>query len=491
MPGWRSILTSSRGERVPRTPRAPAQRVARAAPPAVRDAPPRRVAILGRPNVGKSTLFNALLGRRRAITHSTPGVTRDPVEAECAMGGSRVLLIDTGGYSTGGEALDNEVRLRALRTARESDLILLVIDAAESSPLDEEFIRIMRPFSSKLLLVVNKVDTPDRETLVWNAHVHGFPNVLGVSAAHARSLERLKETAASMMEGLAARDATPAPGPPAAARPARPPGADAIRVAIVGKPNTGKSSLANRLTGSEGSIVSPIPGTTRDVVEGIFQHDGKTFRILDTAGIRRKSRVKDPIEYYSVNRAIESIAHANLVFLTIDAREGIVDQDKKIAAQAVKEGRGIVVVLGKWDLLKDTPGLREEASENVRFQFPVIGFAPIVPVSALTGYGMHGLLDTAQEVWRQLHLRVGTGKLNQALESWVEHYRLPVRGKNYKIRFVTQVSANPVRFVAFVNRLAGFPKGYGQYLENCIRRDLGFTMVPVSIEFTQSKKTAR
>ena len=477
---------------MPRTPRDPAARVPRAAPHAPHDAAVPRVAILGRPNVGKSTLFNALLGRRRAITHATPGVTRDPVEAECSMGGSRVLLIDTGGYSTGGVALDGEVRLRSLRMARESDLVLLVIDATESSPLDDEFIRIMRPFSSKLLLVVNKVDTPDRETLVWNAHVHGFANVIGVSAAHARSLERLKETVASMLRGQAARAAPPVPGPTVAARPARKAAEDAIvRIAIVGKPNTGKSSLANRLTGTDGSIVSPIPGTTRDVVEGIFQHDGKTFRILDTAGIRRKSRVKDPIEYYSVNRAIESISHADLVFLTIDAREGIVDQDKKIAAQAVKEGRGIVIVLGKWDLLKDTPGLREEASENIRFQFPVIGFAPIVPVSALTGYGVHSLLDTAQEVWKQLHLRVGTGKLNQALESWLEHYRLPVRGKNYKIRFVTQVSANPVRFVAFVNRLAGFPKGYGQYLENCIRRDLGFTLVPVSIEFTQSKKIPR
>jgi GTP-binding protein len=451
-----------------------------------RDAPP-RVAILGRQNVGKSTLFNALLGRRRAITHSRPGVTRDPVEAECSMGGGRVLLVDTGGYTTEGSALDGAVRSRSLKTARESDLVLLVLDAAESSPLDDEFIRIMRPFSEKLLLVVNKVDTPDRETMVWNAHAHGFPHVIGVSAAHARSLERLKETAASMLADR--REAAP---PNAAPREARNVSDDAVvRIAIVGKPNTGKSSLANRITGSNGSLVSALPGTTRDVVEGTFTHGGRTFRILDTAGIRRKSRVKDPIEYYSVNRAIESIAHADLVFLMIDASEGIVDQDKKIAAQVIKEGRGIVIVLGKWDLLKDSARMREEVSEKVRFQFPVIGFAPIVPVSALTGHGVRSLLDTAQEVWSQLHVRVGTGKLNQKLEAWIAHYRLPVRGKNYKIRFVTQVSANPVRFVAFVNRLAGFPQGYGQYLENCIRRDLGFGCVPVSIEFTQSRKTAR
>ena len=239
----------------------------------------------------------------------------------------------------------------------------------------------------------------------------------------------------------------------------------------------------------DGSIVSAVPGTTRDVVERSFLHRGKTFQVLDTAGIRRKSRVQDPVEYYSVNRAIESIGRADLVFLTIDATEGLVDQDKKIAGQAVKEGRGVVIVLSKWDLLKNTQRLLEEVSEKVRFQFPVLGFAPIVPVSALTGFGVRSLLDTALEVWNQLHRRVGTGRLNQALEAWSAHYRLPVRGKNYKIRFMTQISANPVEFVVFVNRLSGFPVSYTQYLENCIRRDLGVPLVPVGIRVPAEQET--
>jgi GTPase len=263
-----------------------------------------------------------------------------------------------------------------------------------------------------------------------------------------------------------------------------------VRIAILGKPNTGKSSLANRLTGTEKSIVSPIAGTTRDIVENSFTFRGKTFEILDTAGIRRKSRVKDPVEYYSVNRAFESIGMADLVFLIVDASEGLVDQDKKIAAQAIKEGRGVILVLSKWDLLPDGPRLLKEASEKLRFQFPVLHFAPIAPVSALTGFGVRSLLDTAVEVWGQLHQRVGTGKLNQALEGWLTHYRLPVKG-HYKIRFMTQVSANPVRFVAFVNRMSGFPVSYTQYLENCIRRDLGVPLVPVSIELRQSTKSER
>jgi GTPase len=476
-----------------------------------------RVVILGRPNVGKSTLFNAVLGRRRAITFSNPGVTRDAVEAECVLGGARVMLVDTGGYSGNAEgALDKVVATRSLGAARAAALVLLVLDATETTTEDDDFIRRLRRYSDKILLVVNKVDTPDRDSLVWNAHAHGFPHVIGVSAAHHRSIERLKETVAALLEtqleaplatdgtegGRAAAGSTEAAdaavesgpaGKAPAPRRARgsADGSRIVRVAILGKPNTGKSSLANRLAGEDRSIVSPIAGTTRDVVEASFPFKDCTFQILDTAGIRRKSKVQDPVEYYSVNRAIESIGKSDVVFLMIDAAGGLADQDKKIAWQAVKEGRGIILVLARWDLLHGTPRLLKDTTEKVRFQFPVLGFAPVLPVSAVTGYGVPALLDTAREMWQQLHLRVGTGRLNQALEEWLAHYRLPVRGKNYKIRFMTQVSANPVRFVAFVNRMSGFPVQYTQYLENCVRRDLGFPLVPVSIELRQSKKTER
>jgi len=458
-----------------------------------------QVAIVGRPNVGKSTLFNALLGRRRSITHSDPGVTRDPVEIECRLGGGRIRLLDTGGYASDATDLDGIVAQRALKAAGEADLLLLVLDAVEITSQDEEFIQRMRPFSDKVLLVVNKVDTPDRDALVWNAHAHGFAHVIGVSAAHGRSIDRLRETVAEMLEDQAA--APPEPDEPATLppeeAPSETPSADRyevspeVRIAVLGKPNTGKSSLANRLLKEEKSIVSDVPGTTRDVVEGTFTHRGRTLRILDTAGIRRKSRVTDPVEYYSVNRAIESIDRADIVVLMFEAEAGIVDQDKKIASQAVKAGRGIVLVPGKWDLQKDSAAVRESVQEMIRFQFPVLAFAPIVPVSSVTGYGIRALLDTAVTLWGQLHRRVGTGRLNQALQSWMEHYKLPVRGKNFKIRFMTQVGTNPVRFVAFVNRMAGFPEGYSQYLENCIRRDLGFGQVPVTVEFRQSRKPTR
>ncbi|HTP59842.1 MAG TPA: ribosome biogenesis GTPase Der, partial [Spirochaetia bacterium] len=288
--------------------------------------------ILGRPNVGKSSLFNALAGKRRSITHSQPGVTRDPVEEACTLGGVPVILVDTGGFDPTGEAMDRVVSERSLSSIQAADLILFVLDATETTPEDEDFMNRLRPWSGKLLLVVNKVDTPDRDALVWNAHTHGFANVIGVSAAHGRGLPQLKEMVASLLESRV----SDAPAK-SEQRPEEPPeeSDSVVRIAILGKPNTGKSSLSNRLIGESRSIVSAVPGTTRDVVEGRFQHRGRTFVVLDTAGIRRKSRVTDAVEYYSVNRAIETVQRADLVFLVIEASEGLVDQDKKIAGQAL------------------------------------------------------------------------------------------------------------------------------------------------------------
>ncbi len=428
--------------------------------------------------MGKSSLFNALVGRRRSITHSQPGVTRDPVEEACTLGGVPVLLVDTGGFTPRGGDLERIVSDRSLSVAHASALVLLVLDATETTVEDEDFMERLRPLSERVLVVVNKADTPDRDALVWNAHSHGFPRVIGVSAAHGRNLPELKEMIGSL---LAERepDTSMEAGEPGVSAGAR------VRIAILGRPNTGKSSLANRLIGEDRSIVSPVPGTTRDVVEGGFQYRGRTFEILDTAGIRRKSRVTDAVEYYSVNRAIQSIQRADLVLLLIEADEGLVDQDKKIAGQALKEGRGIVIVPSKWDLLEQKPGLLARVTDRVRFQFPVLAFAPIAPVSSLTGHGVAALLDTSLVVWGQLHRRVGTGRLNAALQAWLSHHPLPGRG-SHKIRFATQVCSNPVRFVIFVNRTSGFPPAYLSYLENCIRRDLGFPLVPISISLRRS-----
>jgi GTP-binding protein len=263
-----------------------------------------------------------------------------------------------------------------------------------------------------------------------------------------------------------------------------------IRIAVLGQPNTGKSTLVNSLTDSETSLVSEIPGTTRDVVEGSFEYRGVTYEALDTAGIRRKQSVTENVEYYSVNRAIGSIAEADVVLLLVDAEKGLSEQDKKIARLIVERGRGLVLVLNKWDLMGGISNAFNAVSDRIRFVFPILGFAPIVPVSATERSGFTKLLDTTYRVYAQLQKRIGTGELNRALSSWVEMTPPPyVRGKRVKLHYITQVSAHPVVFVLFVSRSRGFPNSYQGYVVNRIREEFGFTDVPVRLELRESRST--
>ncbi len=306
-----------------------------------------RVAIIGRPNVGKSTIFNRLIGARRAITDALPGVTRDPVESVCTVGTEKkkpFALIDTGGYRTEeAESLEKVVAEKSLRAAERAHLILLVLDAADITPEDEMLIERMRPFAEKILLVVNKIDSFERDDLIWDFYRFGFSDVTGISAAHGRNFDALKAYIADRI-GSSESDETNVDTR-----------SDMIRLAILGKPNTGKSTLANFLTDTDNSIVSDIPGTTRDVIEGGFRFKGYDFHLLDTAGIRRKRSITKDVEYYSVNRAIKSIESVDIVFLLVDVRDSVTDQDKKIAAQIVKRGRGVIFVLNKWDLMEQIP----------------------------------------------------------------------------------------------------------------------------------------
>jgi GTP-binding protein len=296
---------------------------------------------------------------------------------------------------------------------------------------------------------------------------------VGVSAAHGRNIGELKELirAQALLAGARSRPAgeqTPA----------------ALRLAILGKPNTGKSSLLNRLLREHKALVTEVPGTTRDPVTGSFRFKGQQIEVVDTAGIRRKNKVTDPVEYYSVNRAIKCIDESDVVVLLIDVREGVTDQDKKIAALAAHKGRGIVLAQNKMDLLP--PGGWASVRSRTRFLFPAVEFAPLVALSARTGGGVSRLLDAVLEVWGQLNHGVSTAVLNRHLRAWVAEYPLPVHGRNVKIRYGTQTGTNPVRFVLFVSTLAGYPPRYSKYLVNRVRRDLGFDSVPVFLEVRQS-----
>ncbi|MFW5745032.1 MAG: ribosome biogenesis GTPase Der [Spirochaetota bacterium] len=472
------------------------------------------IAIVGRPNVGKSTLFNRLIGRRRAITDPTPGVTRDPVSAATTIDGRPLRVVDTGGYTTEGDELAQAISDRALGEIREADVVLLVVDGTGLTALDELFLDELRPYKDRLVLVVNKIDAPERESLVWDFYRLGLARVVGVSAAHARGTEELLEAidevlGAAWIEAVAGRraadhqealrergrgrrgawfdeeDAACAQGSEAA-----PTGEvevpRALSIAVLGRPNTGKSTLVNRLTERESSLVSPVPGTTRDVIEGEFEFAGYRHRILDTAGIRRKNRVSENIEYYSVTRAIDTIEEADVVVLLVDAEKGLSDQDKKIAALVVDRGRGLVIGLNKWDLLPQIGNQFEAVRDRILFVFPVISFAPIVALSAHTGSGVKELLTAVDRVHRQLHHRVDTGNLNRHLERWVEQTPPPVRGRGrLKIRYMTQVQRLPVTFVAFVNRKKGFPQSYVSYLKNRIRADFGLSSIPFRLELRE------
>lgn len=430
----------------------------------------RRIAVLGRTNVGKSTLFNRLLGERRAITSPIPGVTRDRVEAPYALNGRRFLLVDTGGYQAGSSGMEGLVSEGSLREAAEADLILLVMEVTGITGEDLDFLDRLRRYRQKTILVVNKVDNPQREGEVWNFLELGFDAVAGVSATHGRGIDELERLIARKAADLASADGGERPEEPSE-----------LRLAILGKPNTGKSTLLNTLLGEQKALVSETPGTTRDPIEGRFRYRDLAIQVVDTAGIRRKNRIEESIEYYAVNRAIGAIDRADIVCLLIDAAEGLSDQDKKIASLVVKQEKGIVLALNKWDRMAGVPNQFRAVEDRIRFLFPVLEFAPLLPISAKTGKGVQQLLETTLRVWKQLNRRVETAELNRLLAEWTAAHPVPSRGRNLKVRYATQVSVRPVRFVFFVNRLAGFPRRYIQYLKNRIREDLGFDQIPFGV----------
>jgi GTP-binding protein len=432
-------------------------------------------ALVGRPNVGKSTLFNRLLHKRRAITDPTPGVTRDPVGMDTFINGKPLRLIDTGGFKLDREELDDLVVERTLEILEQADLVILILEAGELTAEDEEFIAFLRPRRDRLLVAVNKTEGGRREADSWNLLSYGFEKVHMISAEHGDNVGDLEDDILSRLDfsGVEEDDAEKRP----------------IRIALVGKPNTGKSTLSNRLTSSAASIVSPLPGTTRDVVEGAFAYKNRAFQVLDTAGIRRKSKVTENIEYYSVTRAIKTMDEADIVFLMIDAQEGLSDQDKKIAALANERGRGIIMVLNKWDAMPQIKNAFTAASDRIHFLFGQMEYAPIVAVSAMDGTGVDTLLNTAIRVYAQLIRRVDTGPLNQALERWLQEYPPPIGPRTrFKIKYGVQVSDNPVRFVFFVSRPQAVSEAYLSYLRNKLRKDLGYSLIPLGIELRPSRK---
>ncbi len=438
--------------------------------------------IVGRPNVGKSTLFNRLLARRRAITAATPGVTRDVVEEDFTLAGMRLRLLDTGGIGDDAGEFGAAVAERAMAATDGAAAIMLVVEAGAVTAEDERLADSLRAASDRVVVVVNKVDHPGREAETWDFHRLGYETVIGVSAAHGRNVAALQEELARRVRRGRARqtvaeqaqDATPV-----------------IRLVIGGKPNTGKSTLLNRLLGEQRALVSATPGTTRDPLSGRLAHAGAQIELIDTAGMRRRTKVQDAVEYYAVNRGAAALADADVAVLLVDAREGLAEQDKRIAAIAIRRGVAVLIGLSKWDLLADRPNLLAAMVDRIRFQFPLLHFAPVVPLSGHTGFGVDGMLSKAVELHRQLSLTIPTGKLNQAIARWAREYVPTSRGREIRVRYATQTGTNPVRFVCFLNRARGAGAAYRRFLENRIRRELGFSEVPLTVEFRTDAPRSR
>jgi GTP-binding protein len=453
------------------------------------------VVLAGRPNTGKSTLFNRLLHKRRAITDPTPGVTRDPIETDGFIAGKPVRLIDTGGFklerpvvpskygrikTENSNTIDDLVLEKTLDVIKKANLIVLLLEAGEITSEDEEFIALLRPYQNRLIVAVNKTEGGRREADSWKLLSYGFEKVFMISAEHGDNINDLVLEIINRLDFSSVTEAEEN---------------KPIRIALLGKPNTGKSTLSNRLTASNASIVSDIPGTTRDVVEGSFQwksgarNRAYDFLILDTAGIRRKTKVTENIEYYSVTRAIKTINDADIVILIIDAQEGLSEQDKKIAALAHDKGRGIIMALNKWDTMPVVKNTFETTVDKIHFFFGQMEYAPIIPLSAKDGSGVDKLLSTTIKMYKQLNTQVETSRLNKALERWLEEYPPPSGPHTrFNVKYAVQNSVNPVRFIFFTSRSHAVSEAYISYLRNKIRRDLGFSLIPVDVKIRSSGK---
>ena len=439
------------------------------------------VVIAGRPNVGKSTLFNRFLHKRVAITNDQPGVTRDPVEATAIINEKPIHLVDTGGYKltrdigTKEAELDDYVVERSLEMIDKADVVILLLEAGVITGEDEEFILKMRPYWNKLIAAVNKTEGGKNEAEAWNYAKYGFDELIFISAEHGDRFGDLCSLVESKCDfsnvKVLSKD--------------RP-----IKIAILGKPNTGKSTLSNKLTHTENSIVCDYAGTTRDVVDGDFSYGGRQFKVLDTAGIRKKAKVHDDVEYYSVNRAIKTLDECDVVFLMIDAVDGLAEQEKKNWSLAFEKGRGIIFVLNKWDLKEDQGNKAIKAArEWMNIMFGQMDFAPILPLSALEGKGIKDLLNTAISLYEQLTRKIGTSSLNNALQDWLERYPPPAsKTAHFKIRYMTQASTNPVKFILFATKPEVVPEPYITYLKNRIREDLGYDQIPVQLELKGSRQ---
>jgi GTP-binding protein len=425
------------------------------------------VAVVGRPNVGKSTLVNRIVGRREAIVEEQPGVTRDRKTIEADWNGRKFLLVDTGGWLAAGDGIEVQVSRQAERAIAEADVVLLVGDATVGvTEEDDRVAALLRRTTKPILLVANKVDDNNREADAWDFARLGLGDPFPVSALHGRQVgDLLDAVVAALPRDEAGGDETEAapPGDP-----------EVPAVAIVGRPNVGKSTLFNRLIGDDRSVVHDVPGTTRDSIDTLVETDEGPIRFVDTAGMRRKSRIGEGPEYYSLVRALQSIDRSDAVLLVIDATEGVTHQDQRLAERVDAAGSPIVIVLNKWEVLDAEA--RAAAVTNVAGRLEFLSYAPVLKISALTGRGVQKLVPALGQAIDAYHRRVPTGELNQVLQAAQAAHPAP---GGVRVLYATQGANDPPTFTLFASRT--LPPTYLRYLERRIREHFGFGPTPLKL----------
>ena len=429
------------------------------------------IAIVGRPNVGKSTLFNRLTRSRAALVDDQPGITRDRLYASGEWEGKGFTLVDTGGFDDSEEEpLLQGVRDQVVKAIEEADRILFMVDGrAGLMPLDEKIADVLRRSRKEVFLGVNKADGAEHQHLTADFYGLGFDRVYPVSAAHGYGLAALLDAMTEDLEEEPTKEEVPD---------------DLTKVAIVGRPNVGKSSLVNRIVGSERLLVSELPGTTRDSVDIHFALKGTNYVFIDTAGIRRKGRVKEKIEKFSVIKALQSLDRCHVAVVLIDASEGVTDQDTHICGYAFERGRGVILAVNKWDLVKKDPEMKKRLVDTLDRQMSFLSFAPRLQVSALTGEKVKVLFEKINLLHGQLFRRIDTNVVNKALMGMVQKNPPPKMGRGrLKFFYATQTGVMPPSFALFVNRPDLVHFTYERYLLNQFREKLALNEVPIRLKF--------
>jgi GTP-binding protein len=433
------------------------------------------IAIVGRANVGKSTLFNKLTQSRSAIVNDTPGVTRDRIYGSADMGNRPALIVDTGGVDVD---QSNPIELQVVEQGRwardEADCVIVVVDNQEGiTPYDREMVDEIRKSGKPYVLAVNKVDSPSHHHILPEFNKLGVKYMQPVSAEHGHGLYELIETVAGLLPEYVEPEVD----------------SNAIRIAVIGKPNVGKSSLINKLLNSERCIVSNIPGTTRDSVDTFLQANGQDFVLVDTAGIRRKGKTKQVLDKFSVIMALRALDRCDVAILLLDGVEMVTDQDATIAGYALDRGKGCVIIGNKWDLTREKEITFEAFEDNVRYRLKFMEFAPILTVSAKSGMRVDKILPQAEKVYAEYSRRISTGPLNDCFEKAIQKNPMSsYRGKFLKMFYATQIKSKPPTFKCFLNYPEAIHFSYKRYLVNSIRKTFGLIGTPVRLILSPKKE---